>query len=107
MANTNNITHVGLVVAKREEFKTKAPEKYERKQSDTRKGVLLAMAGVALLAVSTKGVLGNNIWIDRLGVGMIALGCLTASMEIIKYPVEWGIAKAKDIAGLIPGRGGA
>lgn len=106
MTDPNNVTHVNMVTQR---IKAIPPEKLADKVGRTVGGVVLAAAGGGLLAVVHRGWLAHNVWLERIGVGAIALGGFTASFEIVRLPLDYAIAKAKDIAGIARGlkNGGA
>ena len=98
-----NQTHVGLVTQR---FLAIPPEKFTQKLQRTIGGVLLALAGVGLLALVNRGFVGKNEWLERIAVGAIGVGCLSASFEFIKAPLDYALAFAKDIVKLIRGKNG-
>jgi hypothetical protein len=99
-----NVTHVGIVLQKRAEI---PPDRLQDKTQRTIGGVCLALAGVGVLVCEHRGYLPHSDKLDWIGLAAVALGFLSASLEIIRYPFEWAIAKAKDIVGIaVSAKGG-
>lgn len=86
-------------------FRAMPPERFKDKLGRTVMGVFLAAVGFGTLYAQNRGYLGKNEWLERIGMGMVAVGCLTASYEFISAPLRFAVALLKDILKAF-GRGG-
>lgn len=78
-------------------FKAMPPERFKDKLGRTIAGVLLALVGFGSLYAQNRGYLPKGEWLERIGLALVALGCLTASYEFISLPVRWLVALVKDL----------
>jgi hypothetical protein len=88
------------------QFRAIPRERFREKLARTVGGVVMAGAGFASLYLQNRGLLPKGDWLERLGLALVALGCLSASFEFLTAPVRFAVATLRDVLAALAARNG-
>jgi hypothetical protein len=95
MKHTENLT---------QQFRAIPRERFREKLTRTVGGVVMAGAGFGSLYLQNRGLLPKGDWLERVGLALVALGCLAASYEFLTAPVRFAVATLRDVLAALASR---